>query len=67
MTLDGENDAVAPEGSPLALSETDCALPEVVAVDTVAVVPFPAVTVPEVGLTEIEKSFGGGVALTVRL
>ena len=60
VTLAGENDADTPDGSPLADSDTVCALPEVVAVDTVAVVPLPTVTVPEAGLTEIEKSFGGG-------
>src|SRR6476661_6139350 len=30
VTLAGENDADAPDGSPLALSDTDCALPDVV-------------------------------------
>ena len=48
----------APLGRPLALSETVCAEPEVTAVETVASCPDPAVTVAEVGLTEIEKSFG---------
>jgi hypothetical protein len=60
VTLGGENNAEAPDGSPLAPSETDCALPDVVAVETVALAPLPAVTVPDAGLTEIEKSFGGG-------
>ena len=60
VTLAGENDADPPDGSPLADSDTDCALPEVVAVDTVVVVPLPTATVPEVGLTAIEKSSGGG-------
>jgi hypothetical protein len=67
VTLAGENDADAPAGSPLALNETDCAVPEVVAVETAALAPLPAVTAPDVGLTAIEKSFGGGVPLTVRL
>ena len=44
VTEDGENDAVAPLGRPLALSETVCAEPEVTAVETVALVPDPAVT-----------------------
>jgi hypothetical protein len=52
----GENDAVAPDGSPLALSDTDSALPEVTAVETVAVVPAPGATEADVGLTAIEKS-----------
>jgi hypothetical protein len=56
-TVAGANDAVAPDGSPLALSDTDWALPEVTAVETVAVVPAPGATVAEVGLTAIEKSF----------
>ena len=60
VTLPARTTPIAPAGSPLALSETDCAEPDVVAVDTVAVVPLPAVTVPAVGLTEIEKSFAGG-------
>ena len=56
LTDVGENEAVAPDGSPLALSETDSALPEVTAVETVAVVPAPGATDAEVGLTAIEKS-----------
>jgi hypothetical protein len=59
VTEDGENDAVAPLGRPLALSETVCAEPDVTAVETVALVPDPAVTVAADGLTEIEKSFAG--------
>jgi hypothetical protein len=57
VTVAGENDAVAPDGSPLALSDTDWALPDVVAVDTVAVVPEPGATVADVGLTATEKLF----------
>ena len=49
--------AVAPVGSPDADRATDSAVPEVTAVLTMAVVDPPAVTVPEVGLTEIEKLF----------
>jgi hypothetical protein len=56
LTDDGENDAVTPLGSPLALSETDCELPEVTAVETVAVAFEPAATVRFVGSTETEKS-----------
>jgi hypothetical protein len=52
----GENDAVAPAGSPLALSDTDWALPDVTAVDTVAVAFEPGATVADVGLTATEKS-----------
>jgi hypothetical protein len=66
VTEDGENEAVAPLGSPLALRETVCAEPEVTAVEAVAVVPDPAVTDADVGLTESEKSFAaGGVTLSV--
>jgi hypothetical protein len=67
VTLDGVNVAFAPLGSPLAESATDCALPDLIAVETVAPAGLPAVTVPDVGLTAIEKSFAGGVPLTVRL
>jgi hypothetical protein len=59
VTDAGENDAVAPLGRPLALSETVWADPDVVAVETVALVPDPAVTVADDGLTEIEKLFAG--------
>jgi hypothetical protein len=59
VTEDGENDAVAPLGKPLALSETDCALPDVTAVETVAVPLDPAATLTDVGLTATEKSFAG--------
>jgi hypothetical protein len=66
VTEDGENDAVAPLGRPLALSETVCAEPEVTAVETVAVVPEPAATDAEVGLTDSEKSFAAAaVTLSV--
>jgi hypothetical protein len=57
LTVDGENDAVTPLGRPLALSETDSELPEVTAVETVALAFDPAATLTFVGLTEIEKSF----------
>jgi hypothetical protein len=56
VTDDGENIAVAPDGRPVALSETVSAEPDVTAVDTVAPAPFPATTLAEVGLTEMEKS-----------
>jgi hypothetical protein len=61
VTEDGEKLADAPLGSPLALSDTDCALPEVTAVETVAVVLEPAAMLREPGLTEIEKSFAGAL------
>jgi hypothetical protein len=57
----GLNVALAPLGRPLADNDTVWAEPEVTAVETVVDVPEPAVTVPDVGLTEIEKSFVGGV------
>jgi hypothetical protein len=56
LIVDGENDAVTPLGRPLALSETDSELPEVTAVETVAVAFEPAATLTFVGLTETEKS-----------
>src|SRR4029453_8313744 len=66
VTDGGLNDALAPPGRPLADRPTVCGLPEVVAVLTVAVIELPAVTVPDVGLTEMEKSFAGGVPLTTK-
>jgi hypothetical protein len=66
VTEDGENEAVTPLGRPLVPSETVCADPEVTAVETVAVVPDPAVTDLDVGLTESEKSFAAAaVTLSV--
>jgi hypothetical protein len=56
VTEAGEKDAVAPDGSPLALSDTDWALPDVTVVETVAVVPAPGTTAADVGLTATEKS-----------
>jgi hypothetical protein len=41
VTEDGESEAVAPLGRPLAVSETACAEPDVTAVETVALVPDP--------------------------
>ena len=58
LTVDGENDAVTPLGRPLALSATDSELPDVIAVETVAVAFEPAATLRLVGLTETEKSLG---------
>ena len=61
VTAAGLNDAVAPEGRPLALSETVCAEPLVTAVAMVEVaLPF-CVADTELGLALMEKSFGGGV------
>jgi hypothetical protein len=57
VTEAGENEAVAPLGRPLAASETVCAEPDVTAVETVVLVPAPAATDADVGLTESEKSF----------
>jgi hypothetical protein len=53
----GLNDAVAPLGRPEADSDTDCAEPDVTAVEMVDVAEPPAVTVADDGLAEIEKSF----------
>ncbi len=61
VTLPGLNEPVAPEGSPLTERLTVCAEPLVVAVLTVEVPLLPWVTVSDVGLSEIEKSLGGGV------
>jgi hypothetical protein len=58
LTDAGLNDAVTPLGRPLALSATDSELPDVTAVETVAVAFEPAATLRFVGLTEIEKSLG---------
>src|SRR5690242_8612065 len=52
----GLNEAVAPDGSPLAEKLTVCAAPEVTTVFTVVEVPLPAATEPDDGLSEIEKS-----------
>ena len=59
VTDDGLNDAPAPDGRPLADSDTVWAEPDVTAVDTVAVVDPPGATDPDVGDTEIEKSLPG--------
>ena len=56
LTDVGESVAVAPDGAPVALSETVSDEPDVTAVETVAAVLFPATTLAEVGLTEMEKS-----------
>ena len=58
LTVAGLNDAVTPLGRPLALSVTDSELPEVTAVEIVAVAFEPSATLTFVGLTEIEKSLG---------
>jgi hypothetical protein len=57
VTDAGLKDADAPLGRPEAESATVWALPEVTAVDTVALAELPGVTEAEVGLTEREKSF----------
>ena len=56
VTDGGENVALAPAGRPLAPSDTVSAEPDVTAVETVAPALFPATTLAEVGLTEMEKS-----------
>src|SRR6185503_18904285 len=57
VTEVGLNDALAPDGRPLADNATVCAEPAVTAVDTVAEVDEPAATEADVGDTEMEKSF----------
>src|SRR5262249_29593099 len=63
--LAGEKVAVAPQGRPPSDTPRLSALPEVTAVDTVAVPFCPCTTVTLVGLAESEKSFG--TALTIKL
>jgi len=65
VTEAGLNEAVVPEGRPLALSVTDSAVPLVTAVEIVELAgpPWTAETLEGVAL--IEKSFGGGGAVTV--
>ena len=60
----GLNEAAAPAGRPLADSDTVCAVPAVVAVDTVAVAEVPGFTAAEFGLTETEKSLAATLRLT---
>ena len=52
--------AVAPDGTPLTLSVTVSAEPEIVAVEIVLVPDAPWMTVTDVGEALIEKSLGGG-------
>src|SRR6266540_4842039 len=59
VTDDGLKLAVAPLGRPLADRLTVCALPEVVAVATVADTEPPGSVAPEVGETDTEKSLAG--------
>jgi len=56
ITVAGLKAAVAPEGKPDADSVTDSADPEVTALAIVVVAEEPAVTEPEVGEAETEKS-----------
>jgi hypothetical protein len=63
----GLSDAVAPVGVPDTLSVMDCALPLVTAVEIVLLPPAPWASVRLEGLAEIEKSLGGGGAVTVRV
>ena len=62
----GENDALAPVGSPETLRATLSAEPAVTAVLTATVVLVPWLTEPEVGLAAIEKSLGTA-AVTVKV
>jgi hypothetical protein len=64
LRLWGLNDTRVPVGAPVALSATDWVEPLVTAVEMVGAVDDPAVTVAEVGLAAMEKSFGTG-AFTV--
>lgn len=66
VTDDGEKLTVTPEGAPLDEKLTVWALPDVVAVVSVAVVDEPGVTVPVDWLRLIEKAFGT-TAVTVKV
>jgi hypothetical protein len=56
LTVDGENDAVAPLGTPLLLRLTDPLNPLMAPTFTVYVVLLPAFTVCVLGVAETEKS-----------
>jgi hypothetical protein len=64
VTVVGLNVTLPPPGTPVVLKVTVWAVPETTAVDAVAVAEAPWVTVPEVGLSDSEKSLLTG-ALTV--
>lgn len=55
-TVAGLKEALTPAGRPEAVSVTDWALPVVTVVPTVVVTEAPCWTVPEDGLSDIEKS-----------
>jgi hypothetical protein len=63
----GLNDTRAPDGAPVALSDTDWLEPLVTVVEIVLVVPDPAVTVAEAGLAETEKSLLATAGFTVNV
>jgi hypothetical protein len=64
----GLNDTRAPDGAPVALSDTDWLDPLVMVVEMVLVVPDPAVTVADAGLVEMEKSLAtAGFTVNVKL
>jgi hypothetical protein len=67
VTVAGEKLAVAPVGSPLALSVTTPANPFSAPTLAVYVVALPAITVCVLGLPDTVKSGGGGCALTTKL
>ncbi len=66
VTEAGLKDAVTPAGTPLALNRTVSAVPDFTAVFTVVVAEAPAVTVPEAGAAEREKSLAGAVLPPVK-
>src|SRR3954467_7265281 len=67
VTEVGLSVAVTPAGAPVTESETVCALPEVVAVETVAEVELPRTTLADVGLTVTEKLLPATALLTMQL
>src|SRR5262249_42832333 len=73
LTDVGLNVAVASAGRPDAVRLTDCALPEVTAVETVYMADPPTVTLADGGIAEIEKSLAvvdvheGNVKLPMRV
>ena len=67
VTEVGESVAVTPEGAPLTVRLTVCALPEVVAVEMVSWSEPPATTERLAGLAEMEKLFPATALETMQL
>jgi hypothetical protein len=67
VTLTGLRPALAPEGAPPTVSEMVSALPLVTAVEMLEVPLAFCARLSEVGVARMEKSFGGGGAVTVKV